>query len=79
MGINRYTLTKKQIIGYYELFWNKNKTFDIQILQCDLLSLSQGHARQEKTLCGIFDGSSPSFQYSFLLSYEEQSLICQNN
>ena len=63
---------------YYKLFWSKNTTFDIQIFQCDLLSLSQGHATQEKTLRGVFDGSSPSFQHSFLLSYGEQSLICQN-
>ena len=62
-----------------ELFWNKNKTFDIQILQCDLISLSQGHATQEKTLRGVFDCSSPSFQYSFLLSYVEQSLICSES
>ena len=59
---------------YYKLFWNKNTTFNIQIFQCDLLSLSQGHATQEKTLCGVFflNNSCVSMEVAetFILKYQ---------
>ena len=32
---------------YHMLFWKNNTPYNIQILKCDLLSFSWGHARQE--------------------------------